>query len=236
MLCVFSESSRIATDGRHIAMKIPSLRAASFLLWIVLLVQPAGDLVAAGPDAVRHKIVAGDSIRGLILGANCVTSMSDYVRAREAFAGKNPEILHSGLLVPGAVVAVPVLTGPRGKGCLSFREQRVVRVEYEGLGSAERVLVQLDGPLLPEVFTLDKASPVRVVCDFDGALPEAGMQRELDTGGRLIRKVRVGHEDKPFKRARVVLDVDDSVAGRIEREFVEQESLFIITVHEAGRD
>lgn len=217
-------------------MKISSPRTAAFLLWFFLLAWPAGGLFAAGPNAVRHKVVEGDSIRGLILGANCVKSMSDYVRAREAFAGKNPELLHSGLLAPGTIVAVPVLTAPRGKGCLSFREQRVVRVEFEGLGSAERIFVQLDGPLLPEVFTLDKTSPVRVVCDFDGALPETGLQRELDTGGRMIRKVRVGHEDKPFKRARVVLEVDDSVAGRIEREFVEQESLFILTVHEAPRD
>ena len=46
------------------------------------------------------------------------------------------------------------------------------------------------------------------------------------------QKIRVGHEDKPFKRARIVLDVVEPLIGRIEQEFFEQESLFTITVFE----
>ena len=217
-------------------MNIMSPRTAFFLLCITLFLCPAGFAPAAGPAAVRHKVVEGDCIRGLILGANCVASMSEYTRAREAFARLNPELFHSALLVPGATVSVPVLSRKPGKGCLSFREQRVVRVEFESLEAAERVLVHLDGPVLPDVFTLKQTLPVRVVCDFDGALPEAGLQREMETGGRMVRKLRVGHEDKPFKRARVVLEVDDALAGRIDQEFFEQESLFVLTVHEAARN
>lgn len=217
-------------------MNISSPRTAFFLLSILFIACTAGSALAAGPAAVKHKVVEGDSIRGLILSANCVTTMSEFTRAREAFAQLNPELFHSALLVPGSTLSVPVLFKKPGRGCLSLREQRVVRVEFESLGTAERVLVYLDGPVLPDVFTLKQTRPVRVVCDFDGALPEAGLQREMDTGGRMVRKLRVGHEDKPFKRARVVLEVDETLTGRIVQEFFEQESLFILTVHEASRD
>ena len=40
------------------------------------------------------------------------------------------------------------------------------------------------------------AEPVRVVCDFDGALPEAGLQRDVDVQGRMIRRIRLGHEEE----------------------------------------
>ena len=203
------------------------------LLFCMLTVCPWG-VLAAGPETARHKVVAGDTIRGLILKANCISSMSDYSRAREAFAGLNPALAHSEMLQPGSVIAVPVLF--KGKGCLAFREQRIVRVEFEGRGAVEKVLVYLDGPVLPDVFTLRQTRPVRVVCDFDGALPEAGLQRDMDVPGRMVRRVRLGHEDKPFKRARVVLDVEDALAGRIEQEFFEQHSLFVLTVHEAAKN
>lgn len=203
------------------------------LLFCMLTVCPWG-VLAAGPETARHKVVAGDTIRGLILKANCITSMSDYSRVREAFAGLNPALAHSEMLQPGSEVPVPVLF--KGKGCLAFREQRIVRVEFEGRGAVEKVLVYLDGPVLPDVFTLRQTRPVRVVCDFDGALPEAGLQRDMDVPGRMVRRVRLGHEDKPFKRARVVLDVEDALAGRIEQEFFEQHSLFVLTVHEAAKN
>jgi hypothetical protein len=161
--------------------------------------------------------------------------MSQYFSVREAFTGLNPGVFHSALLVPGTEVSVPVLF-KSAAGCLAFREQRIVRIEFEGAGAVEKVLVYLDGPVLPDVFTLKQTQPVRVVCDFDGVLPEAGLQREIDTPGRMVRKLRVGHEDKPFKRARVVLEVDDTLAGRITQEFFEQESLFVLTVHELERN
>jgi hypothetical protein len=208
------------------------IRIAVLLLY--MLTACPGGVLAAGPETARHKVVAGDTIRGLILKANCIASMTDYSRVREAFAGLNPALEHSEMLQPGSEIPVPVLF--KGKGCLAFREQRIVRVEFEGRGAMEKVLVYLDGPVLPDVFTLRQTRPVRVVCDFDGTLPEAGLQREMEVPGRMVRRVRLGHEDKPFKRARVVLDVEDALAGRIEQEFFEQHSLFVLTVHEAVRN
>ena len=39
-----------------------------------------------------------------------------------------------------------------------------------------------------------------MVCDFDGALMVSGLAREMDLQGRMIRKVRIGQEDRPYPR------------------------------------
>jgi hypothetical protein len=213
---------------------------AFFLLWFVV-VSWGGSFGQAGDFTSRvHRVAAGDTIRSLLLGSVCAASMQDYALAREAFAKLNPAISHSGLLAPGSTVSVPALKEKPGRGCLSFTEQRIVRIEFETVPSGERVRVYLDGPVLPEVFMLkngiNPGLPARVVCDFDGALPLDGLVREVPAGGRLVHHLRVGHQDKPYKRARVVLEIDESLAGRIEQEFIEQESLFLLTVHEKSLD
>lgn len=212
----------------------------SFLLW-TLFVSWSDCAVSAEEFGTRaHRVAAGDSIRSLLLGSVCVTSMQEYVRAREAFAKLNPAIMHSGLLAPGSTVSVPAGQRKSVRGCLPFTEQRVVRVEFETVTSGERVRIYLDGPMLPDVFTLksdlNPGVPARVVCDFDGALPRAGLTREMPVKGRMVHHLRIGHEDKPYKRARIVLEIDESLTGRIEQEFVEQESLFLLTVHEKSLD
>jgi len=193
-----------------------------------------GSLFAAEHSVRPHRIVEGDSIRQLLLQYGCVSSMGEYAGMRDAFARLNPGISHSMLLTPGVDVSVPVPSKKPGRTCLPFDEQRIVRVEFETLTSAERVRVYLDGPVLPDVFTLKTAIPVRVVCDFDGALPQAELPRDIACDGRMVHRIRVGHEDKPFKRARVVLDVEEGLIGRIEQEFFEQESLFTITIFDAS--
>lgn len=203
----------------------------SCFLGIFFLIWPCDHLLAVGSSTKTHKVAAGESIRGLLLQYGCISSMLDYSKAREEFAKLNPGIFHSALLAPGATVSVPVSAKESG-GCLSFAEQRIMRVEFETTASADQVRIYLDGPVLPDLFMLKKEPPVRVVCDFDGVLPIEGLPREILSQGRIIRKIRVGHEDKPFKRARVVLEVDGSLAGRVEQEFFERESLFLITIHE----
>lgn len=51
----------------------------------------------------------------------------------------------------------------------------------------------------------------------------------------MIRKVRIGQEERPYPRTRVVLEMDKNLAGRIEQEFFEKESLFVLTVFESGQ-
>ena len=204
------------------------------LLWVLFASWPLPSLFAAEHAVRSHKVVEGESIRQLLLKNNCVTSMVEYARIRDAFAGLNPAIFHSALLLPGSTVSVPVFADGPNKTCLTLEEQRIVRVEFESLASFERVRIYLDGPVLPDVFTLKTALPVRLVCDFDAALPQDGLTRDIACEGRLVKRIRVGHEDKPFKRARVVLDVEEPLVGRIEQEFFEQQSLFTITLFDAA--
>lgn len=215
------------------AMKRSSLLCLWFLLSGAILLVP---LPARAQEfaARSHKVVEGDTIRGLLLKYGCVSSMLDYSRAREEFSKLNPGLFHSALLAPGSSVQVPELKSGKGKGCLPFDELRIVRVDFETTPGAEHVRIHLDGPVLPDVFVLKQTHPVRVVCDFDGTLPQAGLVRELPVEGRVVRKIRIGHEDKPFKRARVVMEVEEPLAGRIEQEFFERESLFVIKVFEGS--
>jgi len=203
------------------------LLCAFFALW------PQASLFAAEQAVRSYKVLEGESIRQLLLKNNCVTSMAEYAKIRDAFTKLNPGIFHSTLLLPGATVSVPVFADGAGKTCLALEEQRIVRVEFESLASFERVRIFLDGPVLPDVFTLKTALPVRLVCDFDATLPQEGLPRDIACEGRLVKRIRVGHEDKPFKRARVVLDVEEPLVGRIEQEFFEQQSLFTITLFDA---
>lgn len=201
-------------------------------LVVVFLVLGTSFLWAAD-DFTRqsYTVAPEDSIRSILLAHTCVTSMQDYTQAREAFAKLNPKISYSQQLQTGTKVMVPVFIKP-GPGCLSFRSAQIMRVDFEARADRELVSIYLDGPIVPDMFTLENQLLTRVVCDFDGALPAPELQRDYEDLGRLVHKVRLGHEDKPFSRARVVLEVDTNLAGRIESEFVEHESLFILTVIE----
>lgn len=181
---------------------------------------------------VAHRVAAGETIRSLILKNNCISTMLEYSRAREAFAQFNPAVPYSLELKPGSTVTVPASSGAAGSGCLAYREQKIVRIDFESNSLGEQIRVYLDGPVLPDLFVL-KNTPVRVVCDFDGVQPAADLPRALECNGRMVQRVRVGYEEKPLKRARVVLDVNDKTVGRIEQEYFEKESLFLITVFSA---
>lgn len=190
--------------------------------------------VLAGEEFGRksHRVAAGETIRSLILENNCITTMLDYSRAREAFAEFNPTVPYSLELKQGSSVTVPTGAGNTGSGCLTYREQKIVRIDFESNSLGEQIRVYLDGPVIPDLFVL-KNDPVRVVCDFDGVQPAADLQRAIDCNGRMVQRVRVGYEEKPLKRARIVLDVNDQTVGRIEQEYFEKESLFLITVFSA---
>ncbi len=217
------------------------MKCRMFFVCLVLgaiLPQFSGDLLHAAPAtpaAREHRIVAGDSIRAILLRYNCITSMREYVHARRAFAQLNPAVAHSGALVPNARVRVPVYR-KQESSCLRFREGRIVRIEFEVHEAKEKVSIYLDSPVLPDLFMLDGVPPGRVVCDFDGTLPENGLRRDVECHGRLVRRIRVGHDDKPYKRARVVLDVEHTLFGHVDQKFFEQDSVVVLTIHEASEN
>lgn len=184
-------------------------------------------------NARPYRLVAGDTIRSVLLRTNCVRSMEEYSRLREAFARLNPGLEYSQKLIPGRMVRVPWDGSSDRRGCLTPALARIVRVEHESFSTMEKVRVFLDGPVLPDVFMLKEPLPWRLVCDFDESLPRPGLERVIDCGGRLVSRVRIGHETAPFRRARVVMDVADSLVGRVEQVFFERDSVFEIIVHES---
>lgn len=193
-----------------------------------------GPLFGAEYSVKKHQAVRGESIRSLLLGSNCITSINDYARAREAFGELNPGIFHSDLLAPGRTAFLPIWKRKSGSDCLAYREQRIVRVEFEALSFGERLRVYLDGPVVPDLFVIRDTPPMRVVCDFDGTRLISNLPRDIRTKGRMIHGLRIGYEDKPQPRSRIVLDLDDALTGRVEQEFFEKESIFVITVFEGS--
>lgn len=188
---------------------------------------------SASTRLVPHQVQKTDTIRGLLLRYSCVRSMTQYSALREEFRHANPQILHSGHLASQASVLVPGTRATQGTACLRADTVQVVRVECEHFGAQDCVRIYVDGPVLPEVFLLKHEPPVRVVCDFDQAVLLSDIPKEIDCAGRLIQRVRVGHEDTPVARARIVLEINPALAGEVEQTFFEQQSLFMLTVHEA---
>lgn len=211
-----------------------------FIHWLcqVLIVFLGGIAVAlAAEDFKRqeYRVKEQDSIRSIILTHTCITSMPEYIRARKVFGTLNPQIFYSHQLQAGSLVTVPIFQRP-SPGCLAFRPVQIMRVEFESRGNKEQVYIYLDGPVWPDLFTLPDQSQTRVICDFDGALPGHDLEREYEVPGRLVRKIRVGHETKPFVRGRVVLETDPALTGEILSRFVEHESVFVLTIVEQEKN
>ncbi len=214
------------------------MKAAGFIMtWMVLCaalvlgrVEP-GVAESGTMTTATHRVGPGETIRGILTRHNCISSMGLYSQLRDEFARLNPGLPHSGALVAGQEIRVP--QGATGGACLRADLNHVVRVEFETGATSESVRVYLDGPVLPDLFMLKSQTPHRLVCDFDDTLPRKDLRREILTQGRLISKIRIGHEDKPFRRTRIVLEVPETLTGRVDQLFFEQESLFVLTVHEA---
>lgn len=224
--------SSFVSHGRAVVKTVGFITTWMMLCAALLLGGIMPGMAESGTmTTVTHRVGSGDTIRGILTRHNCISSMGSYSQLRDEFARLNPGLPHSSALVAGQDIQVP--HGAVGGACLRADLTRVVRVEFETGATSEKVRVYLDGPVLPDLFMLKNQTPHRLVCDFDETLPRENMRREISTQGRLIRKIRVGHEDKPFRRARIVLELADTLAGRVDQLFFEQESLFVLTVHEA---
>ena len=189
-----------------------------------------GTSVPVWAETAVYRVVEGDTIRGILLRTACATSMTAYADLREAFRHLNPQLVHSGMLVAGQDIVI--LREKQRPACLQSTLGQVVRVEFESQVTSEKVRIYMDGPVLPDVFLLKNQSPHRLVCDFDEILPGDGLEREFIAPGRLVRALRIGHEDTPFQRARLVFDLEESLVGQVEQFFYDQESMFELTLHE----
>ncbi|MGE4560502.1 MAG: AMIN domain-containing protein [Desulfobulbus sp.] len=84
---------------------------------------------------------------------------------------------------------------------------RLQQINHAVLSSAsEQVTLQLNGSYSPKVFTLKGQSP-RIVFDFPGMTQGRGVGNLLKVNGPLVKAVRVGMQNDPSQKTRVVFDL-----------------------------
>lgn len=97
--------------------------------------------------------------------------------------------------------------------------QTVVYSEAE-----EKVLFTLNGFFPPETSTIPGDNP-KVVCDFDGAQPAAGISDKIPAGRKFIRKIEIEANDKGT-RIFVILSPDHDY--QIEQVFFKKEKIYCL--------
>ena len=107
------------------------------------------------------------------------------------------------------------------------------RVTWESSSKdTEMVLFSLNGFFPPVVFSSEEEE-LKVVCDFlDGTLGKA-VNAEIDTGGKLIRKVRTAKFNNPEK-VRVVLDLAENYNYDLKQVFFKEDNLFVLIISSLG--
>ena len=86
--------------------------------------------------------------------------------------------------------------------------QSLEAIRFETVSpNEERIILQLTGPVQPKAFPMKDGSP-RLVFDFSGTSVAKRIKNSVETGGKLVGRIRVGIHDNT---ARVVLDL---VPGR----------------------
>ncbi len=109
-----------------------------------------------------------------------------------------------------------------------------IRFETPAPG-VERVIFRLNGINIPKVFAIKGDNP-RVVFDFAGTTVAPNLARTIDTGGRFIRRIRIGLHGEPDPKTRVVLDL---VPGReidFRQKFDQAHGSLVVTLFRAGAE
>jgi tetratricopeptide (TPR) repeat protein len=75
-------------------------------------------------------------------------------------------------------------------------------------GGSERIVLFCNQPCMPELSAIEEENP-RVVLDMKGVVLIQTKARNVDTGGRLVKRIR-SYLDKQTSILRVVLDMDPS--------------------------
>jgi len=93
--------------------------------------------------------------------------------------------------------------------------------------SGEMVLLQLSDFHPPEITTREK-DPPGIICDFAGAVVDAGVPEEINAGGRYVDLVRViGEEDG----VRVILELVPGNDYDLQQVYFKEDNLFVLIVN-----
>lgn len=109
----------------------------------------------------------------------------------------------------------------------------IVKVTWESSSKdKEMVLFKLNGFHPPVVFSSEE-NEIKVVCDFLDGILGPGINTEIDTGGKLILKVRTAKYNNPEK-VRVVLDLAEKYNYDLKQVFFREDNLFVIIISNIG--
>ena len=93
----------------------------------------------------------------------------------------------------------------------------------------ETVLFKLNGFYPPEVFGME-GEKNRVVCDFYDTEIEKNIEHRINTGGKIVVRMRVGIHITPECKTRVVLNLASHKNFDVQLRFFEQENIFAISI------
>lgn len=95
--------------------------------------------------------------------------------------------------------------------------------------SGEMVLLKLNDFFPPEISAQEK-NPPHIFCDFAKAKIGEGVQREMQTGGKYVEKIRVVQDDDQEK-VRVTLDLVVGNNYDLQQVFFKEDNLFVLIVN-----
>lgn len=100
--------------------------------------------------------------------------------------------------------------------------------------SRETVIFKLNGPHIPKTFAT-KGDVPKVVFDFIDVKHSAAVKGGVNSGGNLIKKIRVGAHAEPETKTRVVLDLVAGGEYDFSQDYIQNQNKLVITVFRAGK-
>lgn len=98
----------------------------------------------------------------------------------------------------------------------------------------EKVMFQLNGPYIPKTFSTKGDTP-KVVFDFLGTRHSAAVKGVMNSGGNLIKEIRVGMHTEPQLKTRVVFDLVSGEDYEFSQDFIQEKNILVISVFRTGK-
>lgn len=110
----------------------------------------------------------------------------------------------------------------------------VESIDFVGKRNGEEIIhFQLSGDIKPRVFELPGEKP-RIVFDFIETGYPAKKKRAIRTGGKLVKKIRVGLHEQPVAKTRVVIDLASSKEFIVEKAFIPVTNILEVRISRKG--
>jgi hypothetical protein len=188
-------------------------------------------------SAITGKVQAGDLVRTDFLrdGWYAIFSLTEKDRSEEKALG----YVHASLLIPASArqgVSRPPADGEKQHPTLPPEAApdppvRVKNIVFEDAGDGrELLLIEFDRPYLPVLSSGEGEIP-RILIELRNAHPIPPQWAAVDTGGRLIRRIR-SRTDQKARSARIVLEMDPTRNYSVHPVYYEQNHAYVLEISE----